>query len=84
MSYFILFIYLFISLLFLAIQCVYFMYVSMYVLQDLCYMHHLVQNQPNLATVNQAQSLKTISIWAQDPCPATWASVLKKEPTQKV
>ena len=47
-------------------------------------MHHLVQNQPKLAAVNQAQSLKTISIVARILV-STWACMLKKkkkEPTQ--
>ena len=52
----------FVPLLFPAIQCIYFMYVNMYVLQDSCSVHHLIQNQPNLAVMNQARSLKTISI----------------------
>ena len=41
-------------------------------------MHHLVQNQPKLATVNQAQSLKTISIVARILV-STWACMLKKK-----
>ena len=40
-------------------------------------MHHLVRNQPNLAAVNQAQSLKTISIRPRILV-STWTCVLKK------
>ena len=53
-------------------------------------MHHLVQNQPNLVMVNQAQFLKSIKYQAHDPCFFTWACELfftkkkkkKKEPIQ--
>jgi len=41
-------------------------------------MHHLVQNQSNLTAVNQAQSLKTISIGPRIFV-STWAYVLKKK-----
>ena len=41
-------------------------------------MHHLVQNQPKLVAVNQAQSLKTISIVAKILV-STWACMLKKK-----
>ena len=46
------------------------------------HVHNLFQNQPNLAAVNQGQSLK-LKHRAQDPCSSNWACVLfkRKEPT---
>ena len=42
------------------------------------HVHNLFRNQPNLAAVNQAQSLK-LKHRAQDPCSSNWACVLFKK-----